>query len=128
MSVHIKEHGETAQEFVSCCAERRKQPLIYKIEFSEALAAAATTTTNNQQTQLAGRLATNVGRNRNQDVIPFDENRVKLSDGGAGSCDYINASYCSGLLPGTSYIVTQGRPATLPAKHTDLYWDGLNEI
>ena len=28
------------QEFATCCAERRKQPILYKIEYSEAVAAA----------------------------------------------------------------------------------------
>ncbi len=99
---------DLAQEFATCCAERRKQPIIYKIEYSEAVAAASQAA---QQPQLAARLAANVGRTRTQDVVPYDGHRVKLS-GGSGEgdeSDYINASFCSGLLPGTSYIVTQGK-------------------
>jgi protein tyrosine phosphatase len=59
------------------------------------------------QPQLTGRLPVNLASNRNQEVLPYDENRVKLCEGEGGS-DYINASFCSGLVPGTSYIVTQG--------------------
>jgi protein tyrosine phosphatase len=106
-----------AQEFATCCAERRKQPIIYKIEYSEAVAAASQAA---QQPQLAARLAANVGRNRNQDVVPYDAHRVKLSGGGEGEeSDYINASFCSGLLPGSSYIVTQGKEGVSSSSYKD---------
>ena len=93
------------QEFAACCSERRKQPIIFKIEYSEAVAAAGEASS---QPQLTGRLPVNLTKNRNQDVVPFDANRVKLAGEDEGS-DYINASFCSGLVEGTSYIVTQGR-------------------
>jgi protein tyrosine phosphatase len=106
-----------AQEFATCCAERRKQPIIYKIEYSEAVAAAGQAA---QQPQLAARLAANVARNRNQDVVPYDAHRVKLrSDGEGDESDYINASFCSGLLPGTSYIVTQGKEGVPSSSHKE---------
>jgi protein tyrosine phosphatase len=92
------------QEFVACCTERRKLPIIFKIEYSEAVAAAAEAA---HQPQLTGLLPANLPQNRNQEVVPYDANRVKLREGESGS-DYINASFCSGLVPGTSYIVTQG--------------------
>jgi protein tyrosine phosphatase len=107
-----------AQEFATCCAERRKQPIIYKIEYSEAVAAASQAA---QQPQLAARMAANVGRNRNQDVVPYDAHRVKLRSGGEGDeSDYINASFCSGLLPGSSYIVTQGKEGVSSSSYKEM--------
>lgn len=69
--------------------------MIFKLEFSAGLAP-----TEDLETEV-GRTPENQVRNRNQDIVPYDYNRIDV-DG-----TYINASLCTGV-GSRNYIVTQG--------------------
>jgi len=89
------------EEFTKCCAERKKYPIIFKIEFGSAIMVSDTSS------QTVARLAGNQVKNRTEDIVANDENRVIINTGDT-STDYINASFCASLIPGEKYIVTQG--------------------
>ncbi|KAK1327956.1 hypothetical protein QTO34_012378 [Cnephaeus nilssonii] len=57
----------------------------------------------------------NQNKNRYVDILPYDYNRVELSEinGDAGS-NYINASYIDGYKEPRKYIAAQGNPPTVP--------------
>jgi protein tyrosine phosphatase len=65
-------------------------------------------------------LLANKKKNRYQDILPFDENRVKLD---TGDNDYINASFCHQLDKNNTTIATQG---PLPDALID-FWQMLVE-
>merc|ERR1719474_434085 len=91
----------SVQEFNKCCAERKKYPIIFKIEFGSAIMV------NETFSQTVAKLAINRVKNRTEEIVANDDNRVVINAGDTND-DYINASYCSGLVPGEKYIVTQG--------------------
>ncbi|CAO1387004.1 unnamed protein product [Diamesa hyperborea] len=86
--------------FVKLCEQRRKFPVLYKIEFTTAVE----TNSCRHATK-----KNNLEKNQNQKTVPYDYNRVVLEkiDGVADS-DYINASRVDSLLKPNAYIVTQG--------------------
>ncbi|XP_025097706.1 receptor-type tyrosine-protein phosphatase kappa-like [Pomacea canaliculata] len=58
----------------------------------------------------AAKLPVNVKKNRYYSVLPYDKNRVVLTDGFSEgkATDYINASYITGFHQQKTYIATQG--------------------
>ena len=90
-------------EFEKCCEERRKYPIIYKIEYGTGTAGL---NLDSGTSQVHGRAVGNQSKNRSADIVPNDENRVVLKTTESGN-DYINASRVKGLFPGNDYIVTQ---------------------
>ena len=69
-----------------------------KIEFGSAIQLPET------GEQRVAQLSVHQGKNRTEEVLPYDHSRVVLA-GRDTQSDYINASWCR--LPGRQYIVTQ---------------------
>lgn len=67
--------------------------------------------------RVCGTDAVNAGRNRHDDIVPYDHSRVIL-DTDKKSTDYINASLISGYVRREAYIATQG---PLPSTFND-FW------
>lgn len=88
--------------YVKCCDQRRKFPVLYKLEFQIAVKV-------EQHSCRHGTKKANLEKNQNQKCIPYDYNRVVLETiGGENDTDYVNASYVDSLLKPNAYIVTQG--------------------
>ncbi|KAI5710062.1 hypothetical protein M8J76_004469 [Diaphorina citri] len=88
--------------YVKHCDQRRKFPVLYKLEFQTACK--VETHSCRHATKNA-----NKEKNQNQKCIPYDYNRVVLdSIEDIPDSDYINASYVDSLLMPNAYIVTQG--------------------
>ncbi|XP_057710524.1 receptor-type tyrosine-protein phosphatase beta isoform X2 [Corythoichthys intestinalis] len=76
------------------------------------------------QTVEVSRAPENRGKNRYNNILPYDSTRVKLSCPDDDSCsDYINASYVPGCNSRREYVATQG---PLPATKDD-FWRMLWE-
>ncbi|NXJ77295.1 PTPRJ phosphatase, partial [Trogon melanurus] len=60
------------------------------------------------QPKFAAELAENRGKNRYNNVLPYDISRVKLSDQGSTTDDYINANYMPGYNSKKAFIAAQG--------------------
>ncbi|NWR71897.1 PTPRJ phosphatase, partial [Centropus unirufus] len=60
------------------------------------------------QPKFAAELADNRGKNRYNNVLPYDISRVKLLDPNSGTDDYINASYMPGYNSKKAFIAAQG--------------------
>ncbi|KAI9844284.1 MAG: hypothetical protein M1837_005694 [Sclerophora amabilis] len=63
------------------------------------------------------------GKNRYNNIWPYDHTRVRLQGVGAGACDYVNASHIKTSRSNKRYIATQ---APLPATFNDFWrvvWD-----
>ncbi|NWU94961.1 PTPRJ phosphatase, partial [Upupa epops] len=60
------------------------------------------------QPKFAAELAENRGKNRYNNVLPYDISRVKLSDQSSVTDDYINASYIPGYNSKKAFIAAQG--------------------
>ncbi|KFV11950.1 Receptor-type tyrosine-protein phosphatase eta, partial [Tauraco erythrolophus] len=60
------------------------------------------------QPKFAAELAENRGKNRYNNVLPYDISRVKLSDQGSTTDDYINANYMPGYISKKAFIAAQG--------------------
>lgn len=94
----------TLEEFRKCCQQRRRYPVIFKIEYGTAVSGLVQDTL----TQVVATSEENRGKNRKENIVPHDNNRVILRRGGdAKKSDYINASHVKGLVAGMNYIVTQ---------------------
>ncbi|XP_072529482.1 receptor-type tyrosine-protein phosphatase eta [Salminus brasiliensis] len=66
------------------------------------------------QTKNSGLAIENKGKNRYNNVLPYDSSRVKLSTNGSAFDDYINANYIAGYNSKKEYIAAQGPlPATV---------------
>jgi len=64
---------------------------------------------NQTKSRYVGQMEKNLNRNRFVDIIPYDDNYVRLSEEqGLPPSDYINASYIEGLEGVGKVIVTQG--------------------
>lgn len=95
------------EEFEKCCEERRKHPIIFKIEFGTATAGLCV----DPGLKTVGLSELHEKRNRTGDIVANDDNRVVLEDRPSDD-DYINASHINGLVPERNYIVTQVQPKT----------------
>ncbi|KFQ91014.1 Receptor-type tyrosine-protein phosphatase eta, partial [Nipponia nippon] len=60
------------------------------------------------QPKFAAELPENRGKNRYNNVLPYDISRVKLSDRGCATDDYINANYMPGYNSKKAFIAAQG--------------------
>ncbi|XP_061855991.1 receptor-type tyrosine-protein phosphatase eta isoform X2 [Colius striatus] len=60
------------------------------------------------QPKFAAELAENRGKNRYNNVLPYDISRVKLSDQSSVTDDYINANYMPGYNSKKAFIAAQG--------------------
>ncbi|XP_037044078.1 receptor-type tyrosine-protein phosphatase kappa isoform X2 [Bradysia coprophila] len=90
------------RHFVKLCEQRRKFPVLYKLEFQTAVKVETNSCKH-------GCRKNNEEKNQNQKCIPYDYNRVVLEKvGRIVDSDYINASYVDSLLKPNAYIVTQG--------------------
>uniref|UniRef100_A0A1Y1L7H5 Receptor-type tyrosine-protein phosphatase kappa n=2 Tax=Photinus pyralis TaxID=7054 RepID=A0A1Y1L7H5_PHOPY len=98
----INEKPIQLKDYVKVCEQRRKFPVLYKLEFQIAIKV-------EQHSCRHGTRRSNLEKNQNQRCIPYDYNRVVLeSIEGEHDSDYINASYIDSLLKPNAYIVTQG--------------------
>ncbi|XP_032918880.1 receptor-type tyrosine-protein phosphatase eta isoform X3 [Catharus ustulatus] len=61
-----------------------------------------------QQPKFVAELPENRGKNRYNNVLPYDISRVKLSNQSSGTGDYINASYMPGYNSKKAFIAAQG--------------------
>ncbi|XP_062547580.1 receptor-type tyrosine-protein phosphatase kappa isoform X2 [Armigeres subalbatus] len=90
------------RHFGKLCEQRRKFPILYKLEFQTAVK--VETNTCRHATRKA-----NAHKNQNPKCIPYDYNRVVLGKfENIPDTDYVNASYVDSLLKPNAYIVTQG--------------------
>ncbi|NWR12702.1 PTPRJ phosphatase, partial [Paradoxornis webbianus] len=60
------------------------------------------------QPKFAAELPENRGKNRYNNVLPYDISRVKLSNQSSGTGDYINANYMPGYNSKKAFIAAQG--------------------
>ncbi|XP_074950705.1 receptor-type tyrosine-protein phosphatase eta [Phalacrocorax aristotelis] len=60
------------------------------------------------QPKFAAELPENRGKNRYNNVLPYDISRVKLSDQNSATGDYINANYMPGYNSKKAFIAAQG--------------------
>uniref|UniRef100_A0A8C5X5E3 Receptor-type tyrosine-protein phosphatase eta n=1 Tax=Malurus cyaneus samueli TaxID=2593467 RepID=A0A8C5X5E3_9PASS len=60
------------------------------------------------QPKFAAELPENRGKNRYNNVLPYDVSRVKLSSQSSGTGDYINANYMPGYNSKKAFIAAQG--------------------
>ena len=94
----------TLEEFSKCCQQRRRYPVIFKIEYGTSVSGLI----HDPSTQMVARSQENSCKNRKENIVPHDGNRVILKRGcEARRSDYINASHVKGLVTGMNYIVTQ---------------------
>jgi len=109
-NVQLYEKPVPENDFVRHCVQRRKYPVLLKMEFNNAVKE------NNQHSLRHGSKKANMEKNQNPRIIPYDFNRVVLEpEEGVADSDYINASYVDSLVQPKAYIVTQGpTEATMP--------------
>ncbi|NXK56754.1 PTPRJ phosphatase, partial [Chauna torquata] len=60
------------------------------------------------QPKFAAEIPENRGKNRYNNVLPYDISRVKLSDLNSATDDYINANYMPGYISKKAFIAAQG--------------------
>ncbi|KAJ0174240.1 hypothetical protein K1T71_010386 [Dendrolimus kikuchii] len=111
ISETIPDRPVELKNFPKLCDQRRKFPVLYKLEFQTAVK--VETHACRHATK-----KTNLHKNQNQKVIPYDYNRVVLETvDREPDSDYINASYIDSILKPNAYIVTQG-----PTEDTVVYF------
>ncbi|KAK9731007.1 Protein-tyrosine phosphatase [Popillia japonica] len=102
LTTTIEDKPIDLKDFIKFCDQKRKFPVLYKLEFQ--LAVKVETHSSKQGFKKA-----NIEKNQNQKLVPYDYNRVVLEKHeGEMDTDYINASYVDSLLKPNAYIVTQG--------------------
>merc|ERR1719340_88930 len=97
-NVQLYEKPVPENDFVRHCVQRRKYPVLLKMEFNNAVKE------NNQHSLRHGSKKANMEKNQNPRIIPYDFNRVELEVDVADS-DYVNASYVDSLVQPKAYIV-----------------------
>jgi len=109
-NVQLYEKPVPENDFVRHCVQRRKYPVLLKMEFNNAVKE------NNQHSLRHGSKKANMEKNQNPRIIPYDFNRVVLEpEEGVPDSDYVNASYVDSLVQPKAYIVTQGpTESTMP--------------
>ncbi|XP_026763352.1 receptor-type tyrosine-protein phosphatase kappa isoform X1 [Galleria mellonella] len=111
ISETIPDRPVEIKNFPKLCEQRRKFPVLYKLEFQTAVKVEVHSCRH-------GTKKTNLHKNQNQKVIPYDYNRVVLETvDREPDSDYINASYIDSVLKPNAYIVTQG-----PTEDTVVYF------
>ncbi|XP_059059071.1 receptor-type tyrosine-protein phosphatase kappa isoform X2 [Achroia grisella] len=111
ISETIPDRPVEIKNFPKLCEQRRKFPVLYKLEFQTAVKVEVHSCRH-------GTRKTNLLKNQNQKVIPYDYNRVVLETvDREPDSDYINASYIDSVLKPNAYIVTQG-----PTEDTVVYF------
>merc|ERR1719348_1491418 len=110
VTVQLYEKPVPETDFVRHCAQRRKYPILLKVEFNNAVKE------NNTHSLRHGAKKANIEKNQNPRIIPYDFDRVVLEpEEGVPDSDYINASYVDSLVQPKAYIVTQGpTESTMP--------------
>jgi len=112
VTIQLYEKPVPETDFVKHCAQRRKYPVLLKVEFNNGVKE------NSQNSMRHASKKSNMERNQNPRVIPYDFNRVVLDppdDQSISDCDYVNASYVDSLVQPKAYIVTQGpTESTMP--------------
>ncbi|XP_076054235.1 receptor-type tyrosine-protein phosphatase kappa-like isoform X10 [Oratosquilla oratoria] len=89
-------------DFFNICAQHRKYPILYKMEFQMGTKVEA-------HSMRHALKEANDPKNQNKKIIPYDYNRVVLEPlEDMPDSDYINASYVDSLLTPKAYIVAQG--------------------
>jgi len=109
-TVQLYEKPVPENDFVRHCTQRRKYPVLLKVEFNNGVKE------NNNTSLRHGVKKSNLEKNQNPRIIPYDFNRVVLdAEEGVVDSDYINASYVDSLVQPKAYIVTQGpTESTMP--------------
>jgi len=109
-NVQLYEKPVPENDFVQHCIQRRKYPVLLKMEFNNAVKE------NNQHSLRHGSKKANMEKNQNPRIIPYDFNRVVLEpEADVADSDYVNASYVDSLVQPKAYIVTQGpTESTMP--------------
>jgi len=113
VTVQLYEKPVPETDFVKHCAQRRKYPVLLKVEFNNGIKE------NTCHSLRHATKKTNMEKNQNPRIIPYDFNRVVLDtvepDALSTSSDFINASYVDSLVQPKAYIVTQGpTESTMP--------------
>ncbi|XP_072156410.1 receptor-type tyrosine-protein phosphatase kappa isoform X2 [Bemisia tabaci] len=104
------------RNMVKHCEQRRKFPVLYKLEFQTAVKV------ETHSCRHACKPA-NAPKNQNPKCIPYDYNRVVLDTiDDIPDSDYINASYVDSLLKPNAYIVTQGPTETTVNDFWRMVW------
>jgi len=112
----IADRPVEADNFIKHCEQRRKYPVLLRVEFQTACKVEGHSTRH-------GSKAENRPKNQNQKIIPYDYNRVVLDlQDGIPDSDYINASYIDSILKPNAYVVTQGPNERTVADFWRLVW------
>lgn len=92
LSTAIPDKPISLKLFLKLCDQRRKFPVLYKLEFQAVKI-------ENNSCKHANR-RNNTEKNQNQKCIPYDYNRVVLDKiNGIPDSDYVNASYVDVRTP-----------------------------
>ncbi|XP_018006641.2 receptor-type tyrosine-protein phosphatase, partial [Hyalella azteca] len=107
----FRETSTEQNELATGLLQTIKQPLKDPRELTTAFAALRSRSRVAPTDEAASR--PNIARNRYQDILPFNDTRVKLQ--GEWSTDYINASYVKDAVGSVRFIACQGpKPGTVP--------------
>ncbi|ODM95357.1 Receptor-type tyrosine-protein phosphatase kappa, partial [Orchesella cincta] len=101
LSSSLPKKPVTKEQFLRLCEERRKFPVLYKVEFQIACKNEAFSSRHASK-------PANKEKNQNQKTIPYDYNRVVLEPSKQHPGDYVNASFVDSLLKPNAYLVCQG--------------------
>ncbi|XP_032044213.1 receptor-type tyrosine-protein phosphatase eta isoform X4 [Aythya fuligula] len=75
------------------------------------------------QPKFAAEIPENRGKNRYNNVLPYDISRVKLSDLNSATGDYINANYMPGYTSKKAFIAAQGPLANTTEDFWRMIWE-----
>ncbi|XP_047740547.1 receptor-type tyrosine-protein phosphatase C-like, partial [Hyalella azteca] len=107
----FRETSTEQNELAAGLLQTIKQPLKDPRELTTAFAALRSRSRVAPTDEAASR--PNIAKNRYQDILPFNDTRVKLR--GEWSTDYINASYVKDAVGSVRFIACQGpKPGTVP--------------
>ncbi|XP_022184512.1 receptor-type tyrosine-protein phosphatase kappa isoform X2 [Nilaparvata lugens] len=104
------------KDFTKHCEQRRKFPVLYKVEFQTAIKVETHSCRHATKPD-------NKEKNQNPKCIPYDYNRVVLDPlEDVPDSDYVNASYVDSLLKPNAYIVAQGPTETTVNDFWKMIW------
>uniref|UniRef100_A0A8C3C3H3 Receptor-type tyrosine-protein phosphatase eta n=1 Tax=Cairina moschata TaxID=8855 RepID=A0A8C3C3H3_CAIMO len=75
------------------------------------------------QPKFAAEIPENRGKNRYNNVLPYDISRVKLSDLNSATGDYINANYMPGYISKKAFIAAQGPLSNTTEDFWRMIWE-----